>query len=30
VFSQLDSTQAAAFGQAFEAILAAVEDSGAP
>jgi DNA-binding MarR family transcriptional regulator len=28
VFSQLDSGQAAAFGRAFEAILAAVEDAG--
>lgn len=28
VFDQLDSAQAAAFGQAFEAILAALEDDG--
>jgi DNA-binding MarR family transcriptional regulator len=28
VFDQMDSTQSAAFGQAFEAILAALEDSG--
>jgi hypothetical protein len=30
VFSQLDSAQAAAFGQAFEAIPAALEDPGEP
>jgi hypothetical protein len=28
IFGQLDSVQAAAFGQAFDAILAALEDSG--
>jgi hypothetical protein len=28
VFDQLDSAQAEAFGQAFEAILAALEDAG--
>ena len=30
VFDQIDSSQAAAFGQAFEAILAALEDDGGP